>query len=574
MAQTKTTIRLKYFTVLFLLLVLLSLQGDAQRTGIRNNATPSVRTAKPKLVLVIVVDQFRYDYLERFGDLFGPTGFKKLLKSGALFTNANYDYVPTYTACGHAAIFSGSIPAQNGIVGNTWFDRESGRVRVMVADDAAQLVTSEGVSAKGAASPRTLIGTTIGDQMRLSNNFQSRVFTASYKDRSAVLPGGQRPNGAYWFSEATGSFVTSDYYAKELPRWVKDFNSHIRPNKYFGLKWEPALAPEAYKRAQSENLPLQKSTLGSRLPFVLTGGEENPGPRFYAAFEMTPFASEYLADFCKAAVSEESLGADEFPDLLSISFSSPDLIGHYYGPDSIEIEDSYIRLDTVISNLLGYINSRIGLENTIVVLTGDHGVAPVPEYAKSKGFDSARMSGRELTDAVNKALSARFGDGKWVLSLVNDQIYLDRKLMAEKKADPAEVERVAGEAALTISGVVTCYTRSQLVDGRVPVGPISRRVINGFNRQRSGDVWVITKPFYFFSEGELPTTHGSPYNYDTHVPIVLFGANINPGRYNDACSPSDIAPTLAALLGIEPPSNRTGRVLSEAIASPIQGTAK
>jgi hypothetical protein len=566
----KNKVLTRIIVVLLLALVLLSPSSEAQRQASR----PGPARSKPKLVLVIVVDQFRYDYLERFGDLFGSGGFRRLMNEGALFTNANYDYVPTFTACGHAAIFSGSVPALNGIVGNTWFDRESGKVRVMVADDSAHLVTGKGTSAKGgAASPRTLIGTTIGDQMRLANNFQSKVVTASLKDRAAVLPGGQRPNGAFWFSEADGEFVSSDYYFKELPAWVKTFDTADRADRYFGMKWERTLPAEAYRRAQAENLPLQRSSLGARFPYVVTGGEEKPGPKFYNAFVITPFASEYLAAFGKAAVEAESLGADEYPDLLSISFSSPDLAGHFYGPDSQETEDTYIRLDRVIADLLSYIDRKVGLANTIIAVTGDHGVAPVPEYMRSKGFDAARVPGREVSDAANKALGARFGEGKWVINFINDQLYLDQRLIAEKKVDPAEAERVAGEAALAADGVVNYYTRTQIVGGRMPGGPVARRVTNGFNRGRSGDVWLITKPLWFFAEGELPTTHGSAYNYDTHVPLIILGAGVRAGRYNGDCSPSDIAPTLAAMLGIEPPSNRTGRVLVEALAPPIQANA-
>jgi arylsulfatase A-like enzyme len=563
----------RIIVVLLLAMTLLPASSEAQRQASRPGPARPARS-KPKLVLVIVVDQFRYDYLERFDDLFGNGGFRRLMNEGALFTNANYDYVPTFTACGHAAIFSGSVPALNGIVGNAWFDRESGKVRVMVADDSAHLVTGKGLSAKGgAASPRTLIGTTIGDQMRLANNFQSKVVTVSLKDRAAVLPGGQRPNGAFWFSEADGEFVSSDYYFKELPAWVKTFDTADRADKYFGTKWERTLPAEAYRRAQAENLPLQRSALGSHFPYVVTGGEEKPGPKFYNAFMHTPFASEYLSEFGKAAVEAESLGADEYPDLLSISFSSPDLTGHYYGPDSQETEDTYIRLDRVIADLLSYIDKKVGLANTIIAVTGDHGVAPVPEYMRSKGFDAARVPGREVSDAANKALGARFGEGKWVINFINDQLYLDQKLIAEKKVDPAEAERVAGEAALAADGVVNYFTRAQIVGGRMPAGPVARRVTNGFNRERSGDVWLITKPLWFFAEGELPTTHGSAYNYDTHVPVMILGAGVRAGRYNGDCSPSDIAPTLAAMLGIEPPSNRTGRVLVEALAPPIQGNA-
>jgi predicted AlkP superfamily pyrophosphatase or phosphodiesterase len=563
----------RFIVVLVCLFALLCVSSDAQRQASPRPSAQRATTTRPKLVLVIVVDQFRYDYLERFGDLFGTGGFKRLMNEGALFTSANYDYVPTYTACGHAAIFSGSVPAQNGIVGNSWFDREAGKVRVMVIDDSTHLITGNGLSGKGAsASPRYLSGTTIGDQMRLASNFESKVIAASLKDRAAVLPGGQRPNGAFWFNEANGEFVSSDYYFKELPSWVKKFDSADRPDRYFGMKWDRALSADAYKRAQAENLPLQHSPLGSHFPYSVTGGEDKPGQRFYAAFQYTPFASEYLAEFAKAAIEGESLGADSFPDLLSISFSSPDLAGHFYGPDSQEIEDTYIRLDRVIADLLNYIDKKVGLANTIIAVTGDHGVAPVPEYARSKGFDAARLPGREVVDGANKALSFHFGEGKWVVGFVNDQLYLDQKLIAEKKVSPAEAERVAGEAALSVAGVATYFTRTQLVEGRMPAGPVARRVGNGFFRGRSGDVWLITKPFCFFVEGDLPTTHGSAYNYDTHVPVILFGGGVRPGRYNAECSPSDIAPTLAALLGVEPPSNLTGRVLVEAMAGTVEGT--
>lgn len=569
MTNIKNNVITRIIVILLTTLTLLPQASDAQR-----QASPRAgRTAKPRLVLVIVVDQFRYDYLERFGDLFGSGGFNRLISEGALFTNANYDYVPTFTACGHAAISSGSVPALNGIVGNAWFDRESGKVRVMVADDSARLITARGTSENGgAASPRTLIGTTIGDQMRLASNFQSKVVGASLKDRAAVLPAGQRPNGAFWFSEADGEFVSSDYYFKELPGWVKKFDAADRADKYFGMKWERVLSPEQYKRAQAENLPLQRSSLGDRFPYVVTGGEAKPGARFYNAFTISPFASEYLAEFVKAAVDAESLGADEYPDLLSISFSSPDLAGHYYGPDSQEIVDTYVRLDRVVADLLRYIDKKVGLANTIIAVTGDHGVAPIPEYMRSKGFDARRLSGRAVIDAANKALGARFGEGKWVLNFINDQLYLDQKLIAEKRVDPAEAERVAGEAALATEGVVNYFTRAQIAGGRMPGGAIARRVTNGFNRERSGDVWIITRPLSFFAEGELPTTHGSAYNYDTHVPVILFGASVRPGRYNGECSPSDIAPTLAAMLSIEPPSNRTGRVLVEALGPPVQGS--
>jgi len=437
----------------------------------------------------------------------------------------------------------------------------------MVSDNNSRLVTDSGVVGEpGAASPRVLIGTTIGDQMRLSNNLLSKVVALSQKDRSAVLPGGHRPNGAFWFNAATGTFVTSDYYSKELPAWVKRFNaSEEHPKKYFRAKWDRALSPEAYKRAQVDNLAVQGSALGKKFPYVVTGGEEQPGRRFFAAFEYSPFALDFVANFAKAAIEGESLGADQYPDLLSVSFSTPDLVGHAFGPDSQEVLDIYVRLDRVIADFLDYIDRRVGLANTLIAMTGDHGASPVPEYVTSIGMAATRIEAKPLTEAVNKALAARFGDEKWVAGFVNDQFYFDRKLIAEKRVIASEVERVAGEAALTVPGIIDYYTRTQIVEGRMPQGPIARRVVNGFHRLRSGDVWIITQPFAFVSEFNLATTHGSPYNYDTHVPVLFSGPGVRPGRYHVECSPSDLAPTLAALLGVEMPSNRTGRVLFEAI---------
>jgi predicted AlkP superfamily pyrophosphatase or phosphodiesterase len=556
------------FSLAALLLIVLILIASSSIPAQNNRQNPrsSIASAKPKLVLVIVVDQFRYDYLERFADLFGKDGFRRLMDEGAFFTNANYAYVPTYTAPGHACIFTGSVPAQNGIVGNNWFDRETGRNRIMVSDLGARAVTMAGLSQNpGSYSPRNLIGTTIGDQIRLSNNFQSRVVAISQKDRSAILPGGQKPNGAYWYNGTDGTFMTSDYYFKELPAWVKEFNSKNRPDKYFSMRWERSGKDDVYTRAQTENLAMQRSPLGGKFPYVMNAGETQPGTKFYSGFEYSPFASEHLANFAKAAVEAEQLGEDQYTDLLSVSFSSPDLIGHAFGPDSQEIVDTYIRLDQTIADLLGYLDRKVGLANMVIAVSADHGVCPVPEYAKSLGFDAERISRNKLMETVNRALNEKFGEDKWIQDYVNDQFYLDPKVIAQHKVSPVDVERVAGDAAVTVPGIVNYFTRTQITQGDVPNNPIGQRILNGFNRLRSGDVWVVTKPFYFVSEGSLPTTHGSAYNYDTHVPIIFWGKGVQKGRYAIECAPSDIAPTLASMLGIEMPNNRIGHVL------PVQG---
>jgi len=524
---------------------------------------------RPRLVVVIVIDQFRFDFLEKFNSSFGSDGFRRLIDHGAFFANANYNYVPTYTAPGHAAVFTGSTPAYNGIVGNSWYDRDAGQEKVMVSDDRASLVTSYGIESSTRttkpASPRSLIGTTIGDQMRLSNGFRSKVVAISIKDRAAVLPGGKDANGAYFFDASSGSFVSSDYYFKELPKWVDKFNSQRGPDRFFGKTWDRAASPESYATTQAVTTVISGSPLGRHLPYRVDGGVQSAGEEFYKAFVYTPFASEYLADFAEAAVEGESLGTDEYPDLLAVSFSTPDLVGHAYGPDSEEVEDTYIRLDGVIADFLNYLDQKVGLSHTVIAMTGDHGVSPVPQLLSLNKFDAQTVDPEKCKDAVNSALSAKFGSGKWVLDIVNEQVYLDRNLMAQFKADPAEAERLTGEALLGVPGIARYYTRTQIMNGQMSDGPMARRVANGFNPQRSGDVWLITRPFTFLSEGGVATTHGSPYDYDTHVPVILFGPGITHGRYYGECSPSDIAPSLAALLHVEPPPNVVGRVLSECI---------
>ena len=367
---------------------------------------------RPKLVVVIVVNQFRYDFLERFRDYFGTGGFRRLMDNGAFFTNANYIYVPTFTAPGHAAIFTGSVPAMNGMVGNNWFDRNAangvGADRVMVSDDNANIVASWGkqsnTKTSKPASPRILIGTTIGDQMRLANNFKSKVISLSLKDRAAILPGGKEANGAYWYDQESGTMISSDYYFPEMPKWVNKFNGERRSDSYFGKVWDRALGPEAYSTTESQVPDIKGSPLIERhFPYTINGGLKSPGEDYYKEFQYTPFASDYFADFAKAAIDGESLGADNYPDLLAISFSTTDLVGHSYGPDSEEVEDIYIQLDRTIADLLTYIDQKVGLSKTIIAVSGDHGVTPVPELLRYNKIDANVIDSVKCKEAVNGA---------------------------------------------------------------------------------------------------------------------------------------------------------------------------
>ncbi len=526
----------------------------------RRTITRAASDARPRLVVGIVIDQFRYDYLTRFDDLFVEGGFKRLLNGGAVFTNANYIHTPTYTACGHATFMTGAPPALTGIVGNDWYDRESGARVTSVSDSKTKLVGGR-QNASG-MSPHRLLASTLGDELRLRSNGQAKVIGISYKDRSAILPAGKRPNGAYWYDAATGNFVTSTYYFEELPAWMKTFNQTQRADQWFGKKWEKLLPETAYQRNGTDDAPYERKE--NKFPYALTGGEEKPGAKFYNQFEASPFANELLAALAKAAIENEQLGADDVTDLLTVSFSANDLVGHAYGPYSHEVEDITLRTDRLLAEFFRYLDQKIGADKYVVALTADHGVVPVPEQVKALGY-GGRLSPSALSEKVESALSKRFGEDKWIKQLVNGNVYFDDAALERRKVSAADAEAVAKDAILAITGVADCFTRTQILSGQLPQTMIARSVANGFHPVRNGNLVVVTQPYYFFSEGAtVITTHGSPYRYDTHVPVIFYGAGITAGWFHSESSPADIAPTLAALLRVEIPSTSVGRILSEA----------
>jgi predicted AlkP superfamily pyrophosphatase or phosphodiesterase len=554
--------RLAYALCLILALTNILSTSAAAAPQRRSAAQAPPATAKPvRLVVGIVIDQFRYDYLTRFQDQFGEGGFKRLLNGGAVFTNANYIHVPTYTACGHATFMSGATPSMNGIIGNEWYDRESGKRITSVTDGKVKLLG--GTEGAAGMSPSRMLGSTIGDELKLSNVGQSKVIGVSLKDRSAILPAGKRPNGAYWFDLNTGNLVSSTYYFSDLPEWVKKFNKEMRPDRFFGKRWEKLLPDSAYQRSTADDQPYEKGVAGNKFPYNINGGEESPGKGFYNQFQYSPFANDYLVDFAKAAIEGEQLGADDTTDLLTVSFSSNDLIGHNYGPYSQEVQDITLRTDRTLAELFNYLDQKIGFDRVIIALTADHGVAPVPAHAQQFGLGGI-VEPKAVTDAVQNALNKNFGGEKWILALVNGNIYLDEDAIERRNLSVEDVERVASREVMKLEGVAECFTRSQILSGRVPQTRVARSVCNGFNAHRNGNLVVVPQPFYFIGEG-ITTTHGTPYVYDTHVPVILYGAGVAPGTYYADASPADIAPTLATMLKIEIPSNCVGRILSEAI---------
>jgi hypothetical protein len=562
----------------------------ASQNVARRSAPPP--TPRPRLVLLIVVDQFRADYLERFGDLFAENGLRRLMNEGASWTNSNYDHMPTYTAPGHATTMTGTYPAENGIIANDWYDREAGRV-VSNSSDPEDRISADGRTYQSrwqlfgggaiehASSPRRLTASTLGDELRLATNDRAKVVGISVKDRAAILPAGRHASAAYWFSSVTGNMVSSSYYFNELPAWVKRFNDARPADKFYGKRWEYLLGSDAeYVRRQGADAPPWE-IIGNapgdtnKFPHTITGGADKPSPAFYAALDTSPFSNDMLVDFAEQAIDNEALGKDADTDVLTVSFSSNDYVGHRYGPYSHEMMDATLRVDRQIGALLDFVDQRIGLRNVLVAFTADHGVAPIPEHAASLGLPGGRISGADVMNAVRNGVRARFSKPgekdtttDYVIdAFLNGNVFFNTVALKRDGVERAEVERAACEAALTVPGISRCFTRTRLEAGEVSAAdPVARRVLHGFSQRRSGDIIVLYEPFKYLGD-LIPATHGSPYSYDTHVPMIIMGQGVSAGRYNQPATPADIAPTLASLLRVQPPSNATGRILNEALSS-------
>lgn len=493
-----------------------------------------------RLILVVAVDQFRYDFLTRFEDEY-TGGLRRLMTEGAVFSNANLEHYPTVTAVGHATMLSGAFPADSGIIGNDWYDRESGARVTSVSDGGVQLLG--GPTGTG-SSPHRLLVTTVGDELKVASltrsQTPSRVIGVSLKDRAAVLMAGRGADAAYWFDQRTGAFVTSTYYGRTAAPWLAAFNGPKPANRYAGQVW---------------------NVLGS--PFAALPSE--PGSDLYKAIYSTPAGNELLLEFTEEVLRQEQLGQRNATDLLAVGISANDTVGHTYGPNSPQVHDVTLRTDQLLDHLLDRVEETVGLDRTLVVLTSDHGVAPLPEMLAERRLPGGRLATRDLIDPILEALTKAYGAGDWILATAGTSPYLNYELIADKKLDSVEVRRVAAEAAWTSPHVVRVYTRDQLQRGDVPSDRLGLRIARSFNWQRSGDLEVLLEPNWIRqAEG---TTHGTPYNYDAHIPLVLMGPGVRPGWYATEVALNDLAPTLSTIAGVETPSGSAGRVLVEALTT-------
>jgi predicted AlkP superfamily pyrophosphatase or phosphodiesterase len=503
------------------------------------------QTVKPKLVVIVAVDQFRADYLSKFRtDYTG--GFDRMLRRGANFTNARYEHMPTVTAVGHSIISTGAMPAVSGIIGNSWVDRANNNKQVTSVCDLDFKVVggdtppaTSRCSDQDPASPRRLLVSTVGDELK-NRDESSRVIGVSLKARSAILPSGHRADGAYWFDDASGNFISSTYYFPDLPQWVKDFNAQQLPAKYVDRKWDN---------------------------FATWDFHSKNAKRPYDKIPASPWGNELIEALAERAVISERLGQRGHMDLLTVSFSSNDYVGHAVGPDAPEVRDMAIRTDKLLGKLFALLSEKVGLDNVLVVLSADHGVSPTPASQKEHKMPGEYLAA-DTADTVTQALNKKFGEASWILpGVAENALYFNYVTLKDKKVDLTAATHVAAEAIMSTPKIHASrvYTREQgLMGGRGDF--ITTAFLNGFHPARSADILIVYEPYFVPGNATATgTTHFSPYVYDNHVPVVFFGAGVKPGTYRRIVTVNDIAPTLAAAMGVEIPSGAFGNVLPEVV---------
>jgi len=545
-------------------LLALVLAGCQTAGGSRTGSAPP-----PKLVVAILVDGLPQSQLLKYRHHFSSGGFRRFFDDGAWFTDANYGHSTTITAVGHGTWLTGAYPYRHGMVSNDWWDRKTKKI-VYCTEDAETRYLGEPTRERQGTSPKNLFVTTVGDELRVATGEKSRVFAVSLKDRGAILPAG-RMGQAYMFSPWTGRFITSDYYRDDYPKWWVDYDLGRPQNRWFGKVWTPLLPDDAYRGTVEgqPNVVVQRG-IGKKFPHKLTGGKPEPGPDYYAAMEGTPYGHEYLADFAKALIRNEGLGRNPAgaPDLFAISFSSHDFINHVYGPESKESLDDLLRLDQILADFFYFLDQEVGLDRTLVSLTADHGFCYSPEYCRDvMGLDASRINPADMLKKLNEYLGDKFGAGTYAAFWRYPTVWLDYNLIDERRLNRVEVERESVKFLSTYPGVHSVFPRGDLTEGKLPQTDLGRRVQRAWHPKVSGDLVVIQKDGWIIAEGVLVTfaaSHGTPWKYDTHVPLLFLGAPwVKSGAYLQAAEPADIAPTLARVLSIPPPSGSEGRVLAE-----------
>jgi len=515
---------------------------------------------RPKLVVGIVVDQMKMEYLYRFQNDFAENGFKRLMNKGYVFQNTHYNYVPTYTAPGHASIYTGTTPATHGIVGNEWFSRKLGK-EMYCTDDASVQTVGDGTKEEGAMSPKNLLSTTITDELRLVTNFKGKVIGMSLKDRGAILPAGHFANWAFWYSK-TGNFISSTFYGNALPNWVTEFNNEKHYLNYINKGWDLLKPIETYNESLADDNQYEGKLNGAKpvFPYDLKG--------MYAAkndagiLRFTPYGNDILEEFAKKAIEKEALGKDDITDFLTVSFSATDYVGHVLGPRSMELQDTYLRLDQTIADFLAYLDKNVGKGNYLLFLTADHAGAENAKFLNDSKYNVINVDYKEITKGLKKFSTDTFGEDL-ILSYDNFNVFFDKTKIKTKGLDLVKIKQTFKDYLMTQDQVKRVYTEEEIL-ANSGTDYYLNCIAKGYDVTQDGDMVILDKPGYI-EYGATGTSHGTPYSYDTHVPLIFFGWNIKPGQTSDRKVITQIAPTIAQKIKTAFPNGTEAEVLTEVV---------
>ena len=540
-------------------------------TGYLSDAIAQTKS-ELRLVLQITIDGLRADMINRYEKGFGKDGFRRLLEKGVYYTNAHYQNANTETIVGHATLATGTFPSQHGMVGNVWFDREAGELAYNIEDPGSPILPTRETESKGeqvdpaqkksrtqGRSPSVILAPTISDGLSAYYGGRSKIFGVSGKDRSAVSMAGHAGK-AFWYSTNTGDFVTSTYYYKAYPEWVRQWNAQRKAEEYAGKSWSLLNEASAYLLAAQDNRPYEVDLKGYGRVFPHPFGQADD-KLFFTRILVGPVGDQLLLDFSKALIINEQLGQDEIPDYLSISFSGVDAVNHFFGPSSLENEDVVVQLDRIIADLFVFIDKIVGLNKTLVVLSADHGMADMPEYMTELGYKAGRLDPDQIVAVANKT-GQRFGVNEIVQFFYRPYLYLDNEKIVNAKLDIIKVEQTIADALTNIKGIALALPTGRLSSQQA--NPLVAQVRRNHHITRSGDIYIIQEPYWFlFDKGPVMAMHGSPWRYDTHVPIIFMGPTIEAQKVHRLAHPVDVAPTIAALLGMTPPGSAQGVLLEE-----------
>ncbi|MHA1164647.1 MAG: alkaline phosphatase family protein, partial [Alphaproteobacteria bacterium] len=531
--------------------------------------------SKVRFVLQITVDGFRGDLLNRYSERFGKGGFRYLVEKGVVFANAHYSHANTETIVGHATLATGAYPSQHGMVGNVWFDRETDELSYNIEDpdhpllpsreenvEAAQLDPSQKASRTKGRSPASILASTFSDELAVHYAGGAKIFGVAGKDRSAVSMAGHAGK-AFWYSSNTGDYVTSSYYYDTYPDWVVEWNAKRLAASNAGKKWTLLNKPSSYLLAKFDDRPYETDLKGYGRTFPHPFGKAD-SKLFPTLLFVSPVGDQLTNDFAKTLIENEGLGQDDVPDYLSVGFSSVDAINHFFGPSSLENEDIVLQLDRTLADLLAFVDKKVGLKHTLIVLSADHGMAEMPEFMAEKGLAVGRIHTEDVIKAVNEIGLTKFGIKGVAKRFFRPYLYLDDEVIKAAKLERSTVEQAVADALTGKEGIALAVASTAL--RHMQDTPLLSRIRNNTHPERSGDIYVVQEPYWFlFDKGPIAVMHGTPWAYDTYVPIIFSGPGIDASTVYRAAHPVDVAPTLAAYLGLKPPSSSVGTPLKEVL---------